>query len=128
MASQSQLAKMHVGPIHSPVSGRTDHLPMHVPSGSYVIPADIVSAIGEGNTISGFRICNMTFGKQSLTGSETGSDIVAAGGEFVISPQGVARLGGGDEAAGHELLDGFVRDFRAKTINTLKNLPPPKVD
>ena len=47
--------KLHVGPIHSPVAGRTDHLPMHVPSGSYVIPADIVSAMGEGNTIAGFK-------------------------------------------------------------------------
>ena len=40
--------KAHVGPIHSSVAGRTDHLPMHVPSGSYVIPADIISAMGEG--------------------------------------------------------------------------------
>ena len=24
---------VHLGPIHSPVAGRTDHLPMHVPSG-----------------------------------------------------------------------------------------------
>ena len=38
--------KLHVGPIHSPVAGRTDHLPMHVPSGAYVIPADIVQLWG----------------------------------------------------------------------------------
>jgi len=31
-------SKIHVGPIHSPVAGRTDHLNMHVKSGSYVIP------------------------------------------------------------------------------------------
>ena len=47
--------KMHVGPIHSAVAGRTDHLPMHVPHQSYVIPADIISAMGEGNTIAGFK-------------------------------------------------------------------------
>src|ERR1700689_1058466 len=34
----------HTGPIHSSVAGRTDHLPIHVPSGSYVLPADIISA------------------------------------------------------------------------------------
>ena len=47
--------KMHTGPIHSAVAGRTDHLPTHVPSGSYVIPADIVSSMGEGNTMAGFK-------------------------------------------------------------------------
>ena len=26
--------KIHVGPIHSPVAGRTDHLPINVPSGA----------------------------------------------------------------------------------------------
>ena len=26
--------KVHTGPIHSAVAGRTDHLPMHVPSGA----------------------------------------------------------------------------------------------
>lgn len=53
---------VHTGPIHSPVAGRTDHLPMHVPSGSYVIPADIVSAMGEGNTDAGFRHMKLIFG------------------------------------------------------------------
>ena len=50
-----------VGPIHSQVAGRTDHLNMHVPSGSYVIPADIVSALGEGNTMAGFRAVRHMF-------------------------------------------------------------------
>jgi 8-oxo-dGTP pyrophosphatase MutT (NUDIX family) len=50
------------GPIHSSVSGRTDHLPMTVASGSYVLPADIVSAGGEGSTLAGFKILRRTFG------------------------------------------------------------------
>lgn len=54
--------KMHVGPIHSAVAGRTDHLPMHVPSGSYVLPADIVSAHGEGNTMAGMKVMRRMFG------------------------------------------------------------------
>ena len=49
------IKKFHVGPIHSAVAGRTDHLPMHVPANSYVLPADIVSAFGEGNTMAGFK-------------------------------------------------------------------------
>jgi hypothetical protein len=53
---------IHEGPIASSVAGRTDHLPMHVESGSYVIPADIVSYMGEGNTIAGFQHMHRMFG------------------------------------------------------------------
>ncbi len=48
--------KTHAGPIHSGVAGRTDHLPMSVKDGSYVLPADIVSGFGEGNTVAGFKV------------------------------------------------------------------------
>ena len=53
--------KIHVGPIHSAVDGRTDHLPVHVPDGSYVLPADIVSGLGEGNTLAGFKHLNVMY-------------------------------------------------------------------
>ena len=52
-AEGGDTGKVHHGPIPSPVAGRTDHLPMHVSSGSYVLPADIVSALGDGNTDAG---------------------------------------------------------------------------
>lgn len=48
--------RLHTGPIHAAVAGRTDHLPMHVPHGAYVLPADIVGGMGEGNTLSGFKV------------------------------------------------------------------------
>lgn len=48
--------RLHTGPIHSAVAGRTDHLPMHVPHGAYVMPADITSGMGQGNTMAGFRV------------------------------------------------------------------------
>jgi len=54
--------QVHSGPIMSGVAGRTDHLPVHVESGSYVIPADIISAMGEGNTIAGFKQMKRIFG------------------------------------------------------------------
>ena len=56
-----QPEKIHVGPIHSTVAGRTDHLPVHVASGSYVIPADIISAMGEGNSMAGFKVSDRIF-------------------------------------------------------------------
>ena len=126
--------KAHVGPIHSSVAGRTDHLPMHVPSGSYVIPADIISAMGEGNTMAGFKIMNditkmygglpKAFADGGMAGEKV--PIVAAGGEYVIPPEVVINVGNGDMNAGHTELDDFVLKMRAKTVKTLKSLAPPK--
>ena len=139
--------KVHVGPIHSPVAGRTDHLPVHVPSGAYVIPADIISAMGEGNTMAGFKVANTIFSKipgmqgmpgadaqlglpekRAMGGATHGSPVpvVVAGGEYVISPEDVEHMGEGDLDAGHRVLDAFVVKMRKKTVDTLKNLPGPK--
>lgn len=142
--------KVHTGAIHSAVAGRTDHLPMHVPSGAYVIPADIISAMGEGNSLAGFKVAKSIFsapfygaGDQPYTSDELpyGADaphkagggeatvpIVAAGGEYVIHPRDVQWLGKGSLDDGHRILDEFVKRYRAKTIKTLKALPPPKKD
>jgi hypothetical protein len=57
--------KVHKGAIHSTVAGRTDHLPMHVASGSYVIPADIISAMGEGNSMAGFKVAKNIFSREN---------------------------------------------------------------
>lgn len=125
---------VHLGPIHSPVAGRTDHLPMHVPSGSYVIPADIVSSLGEGNTMAGYRAVKMMF-RDAPTGAYAAGGgvgepvpIVAAGGEYVLSPDEVIWAGRGDLDAGHRALDKWVTDTRKELINTLKKLPGPKKD
>lgn len=122
------VGKVWVGPIPSNVCGRTDHLPVNVPSGAYVFPADIVSALGEGNTIAGFDAMNTFFGRQKYAGGET-TEVVVAGGEYVVTPETVAsRVGGGDLDAGHDILDQFVVKYRDKTIKTLKSLPGPKKD
>jgi hypothetical protein len=128
-AQGGETIEHHVGPIHSPVAGRTDHLPMHVPSGSYVIPADIISAMGEGNTMAGFKVANQIFGEQPSGRSDGEAvPIVAAGGEYVIHPENVANLAKGDLDHGHRILDSFVKKMRAKTVATLKALPGPKKD
>lgn len=147
-------SKLHTGPIHSPVAGRTDHLPMHVPSGSYVIPADIISAMGEGNTMAGFKHIRRMFAEVKFSGipydggsmpygatggpyggslphkadggDVEGVPIVAAGGEYVLSPEEVRYAGDGDMDSGHKALDEFVKRYRSETIKTLKNLPGPK--
>jgi len=125
---------VHLGPIHSPVAGRTDHLPMHVPSGAYVIPADIVSSLGEGNTMAGFRAVKTMFRGAPKGAYAAGGNvgepvpIVAAGGEYVLSPDEVIWAGGGDIDAGHRALDNWIKATRKDLINTLKKLPGPRKD
>lgn len=124
--------KPHVGAIVSPVAGRTDHLPMHVEAGSYVIPAGEVSALGEGNTQHGFKVLDHMFGDHdggfAIGGPVKLVPIVAAGGEYVISPRSVTKVGEGDIDKGHAILDSFVKQIRQKTIKTLQKLPGPKKD
>ena len=125
---------VHLGPIHSPVAGRTDHLPMHVPSGSYVIPADIVSSLGEGNTMAGYRAVKMMFRDAAAGAYAQGGGvgepvpIVAAGGEYVLSPDEVIWAGKGDLDAGHRALDNWIKATRKDLIKTLQKLPGPKTD
>lgn len=141
---------LYTGPVHSSVAGRTDHLPTQVPNQSYVIPADIVSSHGEGNTIAGFKVLKRVFGGTPYGGGngpygqsggpyglalgkkhggEVGAvPVVIAGGEMVLSPEEVARAGDGDMDMGHRVLDEWIKRTRKKLINTLQSLPGPKKD
>jgi hypothetical protein len=150
----------HHGIINMAVGGRTDHIPMNVLANSYVLPADIVSGLGEGNTLAGSKILDQMFGtgpmgvkiptdrasprfpagkfyeappvKSAAGGARTQDHkvvpIIAAGGEYVVHPDVVHRLGGGDADSGHDYLDNFVKYVRSHTAKTLQNLPGPKRD
>lgn len=131
------------GPLRSPVGGRTDHLPISVKSGSHVLPADVVSALGQGNTDNGFKVLGQMFpaakaaprmpmrlGKGFAEGGDVSEeepdvDILAAGGEHVLDPGQVLELGGGDQQRGHAILDAFIKHVRAENIKTLRKLPGP---
>lgn len=119
---------MFRGAVNVPVAGRTDHLPVHVASGSYVIPADIVSAMGEGNTATGFKVLDQMFQSGGPSPDESPVPVVIAGGEYVMDPSQVAIAGQGDVDVGHQILDAFVKKFRALTVKTLSSLPGPKKD
>ena len=144
---------LHTGPIRSSVAGRTDHLPIHVPSGSYVLNADVVSHLGENNTEAGFKVLRRMFGGTAYGGStkgpygqgsgpygehlanggktsdsDSGVPIVAAGGEYVLSPAEVRWAGAGDLDKGHRALDEFMVRTRKEMIKTLRELPGPAKD
>lgn len=102
------------GLIRSPVAGRTDHIPMSVPGGSYVLPADHVSHLGQGNSLAGGKVLDGMFGLHGpgmthlrsniprppsmgrfARGGEANEgkpvDIIAAGGEYLLHPAQVRR-------------------------------------
>jgi hypothetical protein len=140
--------------LHSPVAGRTDHLPVTAPPGSYVIPADVVSGLGEGNTLAGARIMQEALATgpwgtplsrghgghsipapphpsqyDSRGGRAMGGQhvpIMAAGGEMVIHPFHVARIGHGSLSRGHAILDRWVVKKRQQIAKGMLKLPGPK--
>lgn len=144
------------GFLHSSVPGRTDKLPISVAGGSYVLPADHVAALGQGNSLAGANIVNKMFrmgpyGSTAtpLRGSKVSvphlnltpkvakaggggaganpTPIIAAGGEIVIPPDKItARFGNLDH--GHKALDQWVVDTRKQHVKTLRHLKPPRKD
>lgn len=144
-ASGGAVGHVYTGGIVSDIPGRTDKHPMDVESGSYVVPADIVSGLGQGNTLAGLNKLAAKFGaspfgkpvpkRRRAAGGISGFPaeieavpIIAAGGEYVITPDRVAALGGGNLKRGHEMLDQWVLSERKRLIDTLKNLPGPAKD
>lgn len=106
--------------------GRSDKLPVQVPNGAYVLPADFVSGLGEGNTMAGSK----RFKEMSpppAPGFARGGhvEIMISDGEEVVHPDVVAAWGGGDLDRGHKVLDQMVRQGRSETIRKLASLPPP---
>lgn len=146
-------AKPHSGFLHSPVPGRTDKLPISVKGGSYILPADHVSALGQNNSLAGAEIVNKTFrmgpygstptklrgtkvsvphldlrrSKFADGGATEDVPIVAAGGEIAIPPEAIIERFG-DLEKGHQALDKWVLETRKKHIKTLRGLKPPKKD
>lgn len=131
---------MRTGPLVSDVPGRTDQHAIDVPEGAYVIPADVVSGLGEGNTLAGMKILENLFPKPMRAGKikrhaeippprmNRGGPvpIAAAGGEYIIDPETVAEIGGGDLEQGHRTLDEFVMRARQNIIQQMASLPPPQ--
>jgi hypothetical protein len=121
------------GPILGPTGGREDAIPISVASGSYVVPADVVAACGDGNTLAGMKTLERMMGGSVRSSGVAGAPMASGGavpirisdGEYVVSPEQVAQIGGGDMAQGHRALDAFVRRSRAEHVKKLKSLPGP---
>lgn len=162
-----------VGPLIDAGPGRTDTLPISVPPGAYVVPADVVSGLpgAQGNSLAGHLALEKLMNSLPLVPDQApyGADskklprgstipglgsmhhlerdaldkhkggsvpkdhdkpieIMAAGGEHVISPEHVKRLGMGNLKRGHSILDSFVKEVRKRNIKDLQKLPGPVID
>jgi hypothetical protein len=149
--------KMTTGPIVSAVPGRTDKHLTHVPSGSFVIPADIVSGHGEGNTLAGMNKIHQMFkmgqhnpskipganpniGRRFDKGGSVDKHVgkpvkvILAGGEVVVSPEHVLETMRRVTKKpltldeAHRAMDAWVIKERKKLVKTLKKLPGPASD
>lgn len=118
------------GPVIGPTGGREDAKPVNVRSGSFVIPADVVAGLGKGNTFNGMQRLVEAFGPSDSRAMAAGGaaqdvPILISDGEFVVTPEQVAKLGGGDVDQGHRVLDKLVVKLRQQHIAELQKLPAP---
>jgi hypothetical protein len=119
-------ARVTVGAVMGRTGGRADALQVSVPAGAYVVPADVVAALGEGNSAAGMEKLGKQFPVPRARRANGGAvPIHISDGEFVVHPDAVAALGRGDPAHGHDILDAFVLSTRNDHINHLKSLPGP---
>jgi hypothetical protein len=117
------------GPLMGATGGRSDKLPLTVPDHSHVIPADVVAALGQGNTARGMHKLAEMFPPdtgEAIKGRKT--KIMASDGEFIVTPSNVLKKGHGDMDHGHEVLDHFIVHVRKMNIEHLKNIPAPAKD
>lgn len=139
------------GLIASTVPGRTDRHAMRVRPGSFIVPADIVSGVGQGNTLAGAKLLGEAlktgpYGSKlpkpvrggiglprpprlarfDAGGTVPETDILTAGGEMVIDPEQVAALGEGDIKLGTKHLHNMVASLRKQIIAEMQKLPGTK--
>lgn len=144
------------GPLGSKGAGRDDKHKVAVKSGSYVVPADVVSILGEGNTLAGHAVLHLMFPSVNVHGSaptpphgvkvahkQEGGEVEPPQGGAAEGPEGsdvpIIAAGGehvlsperieakfGNADEGHDKLDEFVKEIRKREIERLKKAPAPK--
>jgi hypothetical protein len=128
------------GLVHSASPGRADLVGARLRRGSYVLPADVVSGLGEGNTLAGAKLLQASLPEAAamaargpinraaggLAEAEDELEVRLSGGEFLVSPEQVLAIGEGDVEAGAKALDDLVHTVRGSTREALGRMPPPK--
>lgn len=150
----SEMEQHPAGLISGPTGGRADRVPMSLAPNSHVMPADVTSGWGQGNTLSGaanleHALSSGPFGaalpKPPLhSGSPRGAmprmprmarggvpeqhggiKTLVSDGEYIVSPKDVLRIGNGDYKRGHDWLDRLIVDSRKHIVKHMSKLPGP---
>lgn len=124
-----------VGYLKGGTPGRADSVSTMAEGGSYVVPADIVSGLGEGNSDAGAAIIAEMIARRAALArggfvsqsesAEPPTPVLLSHGEYVIPKDDVARFGAGDHEKGVQWLDKWVVDQRKSLIRRLRTLKPP---
>lgn len=111
--------------LHGHTGGQDDKIRNPVHEGDFILPADVVSHAGDGNTMAGGKNLDLLFnaikGKSDRPGAPV--DAFLSDGEYVIRRDKVTALGKGDNAAGSKKLDAFMKTIR-KSKGAKPELPP----
>lgn len=91
-------------------TGRSDTIETNVPEGTYILPADLVSFLGEGATEAGQQLLEGAFGRGSTGGD--GVPVRVSVGEYAVAPEVVEAFGG---AGAFDALVDEVRRMAAQT-------------
>lgn len=112
---------------------------VNMESGGFVVPADVVSALGSGSTDAGLAQL-VKFGAEPIKGPGDGQsdDIPAAidgvprarvaNGEAYMPPGVVARVGGGSHTAGAKKLYQMLDNVRRQAYGTNEQVKPVDID
>ena len=100
--------------------GRADQVNATVPAGTYILPADVVSGLGEGNSAAGIRILQTMFAKMKPAVHPQGhAKVRLSGGEFAVTPDMLIALASIQ-------LDHLIQVVRQTAHQDVSQMPPPR--
>lgn len=113
--------------------GQQDNVHVDLPHGSFVLDANTVSAVGDGNSIAGKNkirkmLNRLNAGIGEITKETSLVPAAISSGEFTIYPHHVSAFGGGDLEAGHKKLKSFVKNLRKDKKMNVLDIPPETKD
>lgn len=115
-------------PIEGDDKGQDDNIHVKAPVGGYVLDADVVSSIGDGNTDAGFKEINRyleNLEKKHIKKIKPKLiDCAFSTGELQIDPRDVTAIGKNDLEKGHKVLNQFVKEVRAHKKHSIDSIPP----
>jgi hypothetical protein len=115
--------------VDDPSPGRADLVKTSVAANSYVIPADVVSGLGQGNTDAGAgrlrgMLANVPPHRPAVSTNRV--PVALSGGEYLVPPEIVAGLGGGSTDTGMRVLERLIAEVRRRVLLDTSRLKPPK--